>query len=372
MLACFDVSSTKKPRRSFNAIEVGVPMDSLQSERNEQCLKQDMVALVLEPIAMQVRPNGTARATDEQADSITLLPQCVDATAEETCPAPTVQMTAQDGAPQLAPAIPTARAPSATAFELMTQLEALASDLAVKGRASSGQFTRNFHERSDGPDGLQAEGPSIRVSPRPTGFESHQFATDRPSASRRIGLASFSLAAVIGIGVTFAWHFYGAWPMKQSVVAIAEPRSPASAGPASISDTAQSQSAPGAQTATAPSIPAMSPELVKQLETITQDLATVRRGVEELAAQQSYIATAQQQLEQLVAKQEQLAAKQERMAQNIAKLQVLGQNARSRISLPPQPRAVPIVPRAPVEPAPQLSSVPHPASHPVPPVSVPP
>lgn len=376
MLACFDVSFDKKPRCSFNVIKVGVPMDFLQSERNDQSLKQDMVALVPEPIVMKVRPDGPERDTDNQPHSMTLLPQRVDVTAEETCPAAAVQMTAQHGAPQLAPAIPTARAPSTTTFELISQLEAMASDLAAKGRASSNQLPGNFHERSDLPNGLQAEEPLIQVSPRPTGFEGYQFATDRPSTSRRtaITLASFFVAAAIGLGVTFAWHSHGPWTLKQSddIDVTAERRGSTSAGPASISDTALSQSAPVTQTTTAPSVPAISPELAQQLEAITQDLASIRRGVEELAVQQGYVATAQQQLEQLVAKQEQLAAKQEQMAQNIAKLRVLGQNARSRTSLPLQPRAVPIAPRVPLEPPAQLSSAPRPASHPVPPLSVPP
>ena len=103
---------------------------------------------------------------------------------------------------------------------------------------------------------------------------------------------------------------------------------------------------------------------------MTQDIASVRRGVEELAAKQEHLAAAQQQLEQLAAKQEQLAAKN--MAQNIAKLQALGQNAKVKMSPPPQPRAVPIPPRAPPEPAAQLSSVPRSTTHPVPPLPVPP
>ena len=270
-------------------------------------------------------------------------------------------------------AIRTAPVPSSTTFELMSQLEALASDLAVKGRASSDRFAGSIHEEPGHSDGLQREEPTIQVSPRPTEFENHQFFTERPSIGRRIAVAlgSFFIAAVIALGITIAWHSFGPGTMKQSgdVDTMAQRRDPAPAG-VSISGAERAQPAPVAQAVTAPAVPAISPELKQQLETVTQDLASVRRSVEELAAQQSKIATAQQQLEQLVAKQDELAATQERMAQNIAKLQA--QNARPRVSPPVQPRVVPIVPRAPQEPTAQVSSAPRPPSHPVPPLSVPP
>ena len=374
MLACFGTAGSSRCGCSFNVIEVGVPMDFLQSVRTDQTHKHDMVALVPEPAPM--KPDEPERNPDDQSVATTISPQLVDVTAEETCPAPPVQMAAQDSAPQLASAILTARAPSTKAFELMSELEALASDLAAKGRVSSDQFSGNLHERSDVSGELPAEEPSIRISPRPTGFESYQFTTDRPSTNRRtvIALASFFMVAVMGLGVTFAWHSLGAWTMKQfnDIDVTAGRRGSAPAGPASISDTALSQSATVTQTATAPTVPAIFPELVKQLEAITQDLASVRHGVEELAAQQSYIAASQQQLEQLEAKQEQLAAKQAQMAQNIAKLQILAQNAKSRPSPPPQLRAAPNPPRMTPEPPPQLSSNPRPPAHPVPPLSVPP
>jgi hypothetical protein len=365
---------SQKSGRSVNVVEVGVPMDSLQDPLNDQYHNDGIVALVPEPMAVKARPGGPTRDPDDQYVSTTISPRLIDVTAEETCPA--VQMSAQDGAPQLAPAIQTAQAPSATTFELMSKLEALASDLAVKGCGSSDQCTGNVHEESKVSSGLQAVEPSIRVSPRPTGFESDQFASDRPSTSRRtvLALASFFMAAVIGLGVMFAWHSHGVWTMQQpnDVDVAAEQQGSAPAGQLSTSDAAPPQSVLVTQTATAPVAPATSPELMKQLEAMTQDLASVRRGVEELAAKQEHLAAAQQQLEQLAAKQEQLSAKQEQLAQNIAKLQALGQNARLKMSPPPQPRAVPIPPRAPPEPAAQLSSVPRSAPHPVPPLPVPP
>jgi hypothetical protein len=347
-------------------------MDSSQSPLHDQRHKDDVVAVVPGPMAVKARPGGPTHDADEQCISTTISPQLIDVTAEETCPS--VQMSAQERAPQLAPAIQTAQAPSAITFELMSKLEALASDLAVKGCASSDQCIGNVHEESKLSSGLQPVEPSIRVSPRPTGFESDQFASDRPSTSGRTALAlvSFFVAALIALGVTFAWHSHGIWPMKQPndvVVAVGQ-RGSVPAGQLSTSNPALPQSVSVTQTATAPAAPATSPELVKQLEAMTQDIASVRRGVEELAAKQEQLAAAQQQLEQLAAKQEQLAAKQDQMAQNIAKLQALGQNA--KVKMAPPPRAVPIPPRAPPEPAAQLSSVPRSTTHPVPPLTVPP
>ena len=326
---------------SFNVIEVGVPMDSLQSAQNDQIHKHDMVALVPEPIPMKARPDEP-RIPDDQSVATTMSSQLVDVTAEETCPAPPVQMTAQDGAPQSA--VLTAQVPSAKAFELISQLEALANDLAVKGRVSSDQSSGNFHERSDLSGRLPAEEPSIRVSPRSTGFESYQFAIDRPSAGRRkvIALAGFFMVVVIGFGVTFGWRSLGAWTIKQfgDIDIAAGRRGSAPAGQVSISDAALPQSAPVTQTAITPTAPAISPELATQIEAMTQALASVRRGVEELAAQQGNVAAARQQLEQLVAKQEQLAASKRKWP-NLAKLQVLAQNAKSRPSPELQFRAIP-------------------------------
>jgi hypothetical protein len=372
MLACFGTDESKKPVALSTWLKLECQMDSLQSPLNDQCHNDDIVALVPGPMAVKARPGGPTRDLDDQYVSTTISPQLIDVTAEETCPA--VQMSAQDGAPQLPPAIQTPQAPSTTTFELMSKLEALASDLAVKERASTDQCIGNVHEGSKLSNGLQTVEPPIRMSPRLTGFESGQFASERPSTGRRTVLALASLAALIGLGVTFAWHSHDGWTTKQpnDVDVAAEQRSSAPAGQVSISDAALPQSVPVTQTATAPVAPATSSELAKQLEAMTQDLASVRRGVEELAVKQEHFAAAQQQLEQLTAKQEQLAAKQEQMAQNIAKLQALGQNARLKMSPPPQPRAVPIPPRAPPEPAAQLSSMPRSAPHPVPPLPVPP
>jgi hypothetical protein len=106
---------------------------------------------------------------------------------------------------------------------------------------------------------------------------------------------------------------------------------------------------------------------------MAQDIAVVRRSLEQLSAKQEQLAAAQQQLEQLATKQEQLAGKQEQMAQNIAKLQAPDQNIRRRISSPPpQARPAPVPPRVNEEPTAQVSSTPRPTpSHPVPPLPIP-
>jgi hypothetical protein len=361
---------------SCNAIEVGVPMDFLQSMRNDQVNKHDLVALVPEPTLIKARPDALERNPGDQSFATTISPQLVDVTAEETCPAPPVQVTAQDGAPQPASAKLTARAPSTRTFELMSELESLATDLAVKGRASSDHVHESAFERIDASGGLSADEPSIRVASRPIGFENYQFATNRPSTNRRtvIVLASFFMVAMIGLGAALDWHSLGGWTMTKfnGIDFTAKGRDSAPAGPASTSDTPQFQSAPVAQMATTPSVSVISPDLVKQLEAITQDLASVRHSVEELAAQQSYVAASQQQLEQLAVKQDQLAAKQAQMAQNIAKLQALAQTARSRPSTSIPLQANPSPPRIPLEPAAQSPAAPRPPAHPVPPLSVPP
>ena len=115
-------------------------MVSSQSPLNEQYHRDDTVPLVPGPIAANARHG-------EPMNDPTNSSQHIDITAEETCPAPTVQMLAEDDAQQRAPAIQTAQVPSATTFKLMSQLEALASDLAVRERDSSDQHGRELSRR---------------------------------------------------------------------------------------------------------------------------------------------------------------------------------------------------------------------------------
>ncbi|MGB7687003.1 MAG: hypothetical protein WBL98_00890, partial [Pseudolabrys sp.] len=111
-------------------------MDSLQSALKDQRQIGDTLALASGPTAVKAWPAEPTRDPDDGGVSATISPQLIDVAAEESCPAPAVQLSAQDEAPRLAPALATAQAPSATTFELMSKLEALASDLAVKERAS--------------------------------------------------------------------------------------------------------------------------------------------------------------------------------------------------------------------------------------------
>lgn len=392
-------------------------MVSLQSLLSNQRHRDNAVPLVPGSATGSAHSGGPMYDPDGLGVSTTNSPQHIDITAEETCPAPslhasklqaptlqaaTLQMTAQDqdGAPQRAPEFQTAQAPSATTFELMNKLEALASDLAVSDRDPPDQDQRidndhegsGFdHEGSGFSAGLQTE-PSISVTPRLSGFESDPFASDGRSIGRQAGLtlAGLLIAGLVGVGGTFAWQSYQVRTMTPSNAAdvAAEQRSSAPAVQMSAPGAALSQPGPVAQAAAqaAPpaAAPATSPELTKQLESMVQDLTLVRRGVEQLAAKQEQLAAAQQQLEQLVAKQQQLAAKQDQMAQNIAKLQTREQNIRQRIAAPPPSRAVPPPPalsraippppRTPPEPAAQLSSAPAPRAepHPLPPLPIPP
>ncbi|MFZ0401976.1 MAG: hypothetical protein WAL03_12935 [Pseudolabrys sp.] len=346
-------------------------MDSLQSALKDQRQTDDLVALAPGPTAVKAWPAEPTRDPDDGGVSATISPQRIDVAAEESCPAPAVQLSAQDEAPRLAPALATAQAPSATTFELMSKLEALASDLAVKERASSETRIGTVHEEPKLSGELRAVEPSISVSPRP--------ASDKPSTRRRTlrTLAGCFTAGLIGLGVAFAWQSHSVWtatpPNDPDIAAV--PPDPVPARQVPKSDVALQQSGPVTQTATAPAVPAAtsapasSPELVKQLEAMTQDLISVRRSLEKLTA-------AQKQLEQLAAKQEQLAAKQDQMAQNIAKLQATEQSIRPKRSAvrppPPQARAASVPPPAPPEPAAQLSSVPRSALQPVPPLPIPP
>jgi hypothetical protein len=252
----------------------------------------------------------------------------------------------------------------------MNQLEALAADVADKGRASSEERIETVHEVSDFSAGLPATEPSIRVTPRPSGFESDQFASDRSSTGRRTVLTLASLCAVALIGGTVGWQSLRGWTAmapNEVNVAAEQPRSAPAAASVPTPPAALPQSAPVTQIApAAPVAPATSPELVKQLEAMAQDLAVVRRGIEQLAAKQEQLAGAQQRLEQL-------AAKQEQMAQNIAKLQTREQQTiRQRVPPPPQSRAASIPPPRVPEPAPQLLSTPRSEPHPLPPLPVPP
>jgi hypothetical protein len=397
-------------------------MVSLQSLLSKQHHSDSDVPLVPRPATGCAQSGAPMHDQDGLCVSMTDSPERIDITAEETCPAPTLQAPTlqaptlqastvqaptmqmpaedQDGASQRDSDTQAAQVPSATTFELMNKLEALASDiasdktsdinsdidsdLAVSGRDTSDQHIANNHQGSGLSVGLQTTEPSICVTPRPSGFESDPFASDRRLIGRQAGLTLVGLlsAALIGVGVTFAWQSYHVRTLTPSNAADQQRSAPAIQ--VSAPGAAPSQPGPVAQAKEPAAAPAASPELAKQLESMVHDLTLVRRGVEQLAAKQEQLAAAQQQLEQLVAKQQQLAARQEQMAQNIAKLQTREQNIRQRITAPPASRAVlsppslsRVVPppsRTPPETATQLSSAPAPRSepHPLPPLPIPP
>jgi hypothetical protein len=188
---------------------------------------------------------------------------------------------------------------------------------------SSGGPARNLDARSDQRVGTRPMKPSIR-SPRPSGLNDDQVASDRPSIGRRIfrTLARFIIAVLIGIGATLAWQSHGD-AAREMVVA----RAPSLGWLLSVSATKS------------PAVAATAPDPVQQLEPLASNLDVVRRSVE------------------------QLAAKQEQMAQNIATLQALEEDIRQKVSSPPpspSQQAASIPQYKPPQPRVQSSSVPRP------------
>ena len=182
--------------------------------------------------------------------------------------------------------------------------------------------------------------PPLRAPPRHTDFANDQFASNKPSISRRMfrALARFLVAVLIGVGGTLAWQSYGD-EAKQMVVARAPSLgwllSVSTTSPpdrqAPIQDAAIPQSAPVAQIP-GPAAPVASAEIVQQLEPMARDLAAVQRSLE------------------------QLAVRQDQMAQSIATLQAVEQDIKQKLASPAS-RAVPTPPRKPPHPATQSSAV---------------
>jgi hypothetical protein len=295
--------------------------------------------------------NKPAFGTSDFAVSPVDSREYIDATAEETCPAESVSMSEQHAADA------TADAPSAASLEVMDQLKALAHNVTRGTRVSFDENTSSLggSESKDGsadePDIAQAPEPPISVFPRPTGFESNQAIVERPKFGKRVlTLAGFALAALIGAGGTFAWQ-----TLKSDDVATA-------AAPAPVSPA-----------------PSIAPYLGRQLEELSDDIGSMRRDMEALAAKQQQLTDAQKQLDQLAAKQQQLAAKQEQVNQSIAKLHALEQ-ARQKTPAPIQSRAAPVPPRPAVVPPPPVEATmpppppppPRTAAHPIPPAPIPP
>jgi predicted lipid-binding transport protein (Tim44 family) len=306
--------------------------------------------------------------------------------------------------------------PSAKSFELMTQLEALTHEVAVASRHDSSDQCIKVQDGSNLSAGLQLVEPSIRVSPhdhlasdspsfgrrriitlasffmaardwlasrrtsaardwlasysRPSfGRLSATLASSfiagrdwlasyRPSFDRRTfpTLASFFIAALIGVAVALVWQSQRVSTANSpNEAAVAEKHSGVTpVGQLSLQD-APPQIASATQTAPASTALATSSELVQQLEAMARDLVVLQRRVEELAGKQEHLAAAQ----------EQLAAKQEQMDQTIAKPQAVKRNTKNKMSSPPRRNASP-------GPAAQALSLPRPEPNPRPPLSVPP
>ena len=209
-----------------------------------------------------------------------------------------------DETPQPTPDIQPPQVPSPAASKLMDQLDELASDLAAKGRSSSEEAVETIPETSHVSIEPQAVEPSIQVPPR-SDFGHNPFAAGSQPMRRRmiVTSAGVCLAALLGAGI--AWQSDFVAPTKSTNEF--EPRRDKTGcryvRSAASAKVTPAQPAPVTQAAT----PSPSPELAKQLETMAQDLAAVRRSVEQLTAKQEQLAAAQQQLDQLAANRHNLS-----------------------------------------------------------------
>jgi len=338
-------------------------MDSLLSPPNEQRHKDNVAPLVPEPTAVTARLDGPMHDFDGWFASAEIAPQTIDAAAEESCPAPSAEMPIQNVAPHPTPDIHPPQLPSAAASKLMDQLDELASDLAAKGHPSSEEIVETIPE-------TQVVEPSIQVPPR-SDFAHPAFAAGRQPARQRMVITSVGvcLAALLGAAIAWKTDFAAtSKPTTDSNLAAPKQVTPA------VAQASAAKAAPAQPTAvTQAAAPSPSPDLAKQLETMAQDLAAVRRSVEQLTAKQEQLAAAQQQLDQLASEQTQLIAKQEQLAQNLAKLQATEQNVKPRTTPPTQSRAAAIPPpsRTISEPPVQVAPPPRAPSHPVPPLPIP-
>src|SRR5262249_20317971 len=122
-------------------------------------------------------------------------------------------------------------------------------------------------------------GTSRRVSD----FKNTQFASDRPSNSRRLtrSLARLFLAVLIGVAATLAWQSYGSEVVRTWAPSLS-PLLPAS-------------------TMEPPSPAVASAELQAQLKSASLDLAIVKLSVEQLAGNQDLLARKQDQMAQAIA-----------------------------------------------------------------------
>jgi hypothetical protein len=154
------------------------------------------------------------------------------------------------------------------------------------------------------------------TSRRASDFKRTQFASERPSNSRRLtrSLAHLSLAVLIGVAATLAWQSYGSEAVRTWAPSLS-PSLPAS-------------------TMESPAPAVTSAELQAQLKSAALDLTIVKLSVEQLAGNQDL-----------------LARKQEQIAQNIATLQAAEQELAQKISSPPTSGAAHVPPPKPLQPA---------------------
>jgi hypothetical protein len=187
--------------------------------------------------------------------------------------------------------------------------------LVASGRSGAAR-ERPVPAAADFAAGPRIAAPAIEVAPRAPGHDE-----EPKSGGRRIGRSLLRSVCVAGIGVaaTLVWQSYGEAPRQMiasfapallgvSSAAIVHP-SPAGAKP----DTVQAGGtgalpAQGALPALAAPDPALSAELAHDIKTMANDLAALRRSVEQLA-------TGQEQLSRTIAK---LQAAEEALRQKLA------------------------------------------------------
>ena len=189
-----------------------------------------------------------------------------------------------------------------------SQSPPLAENELLDEEVSPGTRARDPDERADLRSGRQPLTAAIPPS-QPFSRKDGELESNGPSKTGRIfrSLTRFSIAVLIGVGVTLGWQTYGDMA-KEMITA----RAPTLAWLLSISTTKS------------PVVAAPSPHLAQQLWPLAFNLDIVRRSVE------------------------QIAAKQEGMAQEIATLQAVEKDIRQKMSSTPP------------SPAPQAASIPQP------------
>jgi hypothetical protein len=178
-----------------------------------------------------------------------------------------------------------------------------------------------YHERDvELPDPADERTSSRRVrwlrpgATHRSGFKNDMFASDGPSTARRItrAFARYFFAVLVGVAAALGWQYYGDDAME-----MVRARDPWLGWMLPVSTTK-------------PAAPVTSAEVQQQLKPMAFDMALVRRGVEQFAANL-----------------DQLARKEEQMAQAIAALQAAEQDISQKISAPPVPKAVHVPPPKP-------------------------